>query len=326
MDTTARLKRRAGSPALAAHLLPLPGTQVSAKPVTVIGMPLDLGADRRGVDMGPSAIRYAGLKHELERIGIAVEDLGNVNIPSPESHPPRNARAKYAEEIVRACRRLARMVSQAIERDRVAVVLGGDHSLAMGSIVGASRCHDKLGLLWFDAHADFNTPRTSPSGNVHGMPLAAVFQYGSPAMRALCKGSNVDAKRCALVGVRDTDEGERLLLKKAGLKVFTMEAIDRYGLQTVMRQAIETASHGGTPFHVSFDVDVLDPGAAPGVGTPAIGGLTYRESLLAMEMISETAGLTSVDMVEVNPILDHQNITAKIVVNLLATLLGRRVL
>lgn len=324
MRRTAKLRRQ--TDASMAHLLPLPGEPVQARPVTVIGMPLDLGADRRGVDMGPSAIRYAGLKHELERIGIEVEDLGNVNIPAPESHPPRNVRAKYAEEIVRGCRRLSRMVSQAIQRDRVAVVLGGDHSLAMGSIVGASRCHDKLGLIWFDAHADFNTPRTSPTGNVHGMPLAAIFQYGSPAMRALCKGSIVDAHRSALVGVRDTDEGERQLLKKAGIKVYTMEAIDRFGLQSVMRQAIDTATKGGAPFHVSFDVDVLDPGCAPGVGTPAIGGLTYRESLLAMEMLSETPGLTSVDMVEVNPILDHQNITAKIVVNLLATLLGRRVL
>ncbi len=301
-------------------------SEEEVRKVSVIGVPLDLGADRRGVDMGPSAIRYAGLNRTIGAMGIDVEDLGNVSVPTPESRKANAKNAKYALEIIQACEELAGMVEDALKRERTAVVLGGDHSLAMGSIVGASRVHSDLGLIWFDAHGDFNTPSSSPSGNVHGMPFAALFNHGTPAMKSFCKAANLAPSRCVLVGLREADEDEKVLLRNSGIRVFTMEAIDRYGMRSVMEQAIAIASGGAGPFHVSFDVDAMDPAAAPGVGTPVIGGINYRESLMALEMIAEKPGLTSVDMVEVNPILDHGNVTAWVVVNLAAAILGRRIL
>ena len=294
--------------------------------VTIIGVPLDLGAGRRGVDMGPSAIRYANLKHELEQVGLQVADAGNLRVPIPESTRVQNTRIKFEKEIFSVCADLSLEVERAARRGTIPVVLGGDHSIAMGSIVGSARVHRPLGLLWFDAHGDFNTPDSSPSGNVHGMPLASVMGYGSKRFVDFCRKAHIAPEHCALVGIRDVDRAEKELLNQSGVKVFTMESVDRLGLGVVMERALAAVTGGVSGFHLSFDVDVLDPSAAPGVGTPALGGISYRESLMALEMAAETGLMRSLDMVEVNPIMDVRNQTAQCAVHLIASALGKRII
>lgn len=292
----------------------------------IIGVPLDLGSGRRGVDMGPSAIRYAHLNTVLEEMGLKVEDAGNLAVPIPESYPGRKEAARYEKEIHKVCEKLSSMVASAGKKGFFPVVLGGDHSIAMGSIVGITRIKKPLGLLWFDAHGDFNSHKTSPTGNVHGMPLAAVMGYGTRRLVDFCKDTGISPRNCALVGIRDVDRGEKQLLAGSGIRTYTMEVIDRLGFHEVVERALADVTKGTKGFHLSFDVDMIDPQYAPGVGTPAMGGITYRESLMAMEMAAETGKITSMDIVEVNPILDTKNQTAQIAVSLIASALGKRIL
>jgi len=293
---------------------------------------MDLGADRRGVDMGPSAIRYAGLADQLVSIGVDTDDGGNVRVPSPEQADPDAGcpsvgRAKYLAATERVCRDLADRVAAAVDDDHVPLVLGGDHSIAIGTVTGVARGQD-VGIVWFDAHGDFNTPTTTPSGNVHGMGLAALLGRDHFAD---CEWTGVDglaAENVALVGVRDLDEEERRALRDSDVTVFTMTDVDRRGLPDVTREAVEVATDGTDGLHVSLDLDFLDPTEAPGVGTPVRGGASYREGHTAMEVVSRIAGerLASLELVEVNPILDEHNRTAELAVELAASALGKRIL
>jgi arginase len=302
------------------------------RPVRVFGAPMDLGADRRGVDMGPSAIRYAGLAEELTSLGIDYEDGGNVAVPSPErTEPdaggPPEGRAKYLGATERVCRDLADEVAGAVSGGAVPLVLGGDHSIAIGTVGGAARDRD-LGIVWFDAHGDFNTPTTSPSGNVHGMSVAAILGRGSFADTDWAHASTVDPENVAMVGLRDLDDEERDALRESDVTTFSMTDVDQRGLPDVTREAVEVAAAGTDGVHVSLDMDFLDPTEAPGVGTPVRGGASYREGHTAMELVSRTAGsaLASLEIVEVNPILDDHNRTAELAVELAASALGKRIL
>ncbi len=296
--------------------------------IDLIGVPLDFGAGRRGVDMGPSAIRYADLQPALEALGHHVTDLGNIVVPVRESCPPGDPTLKYLEPIVEVQARLADRVSESMERGHVPLVLGGDHSLAAGSVMGALR-HRRLGLIWLDAHGDFNTDQTSLSGNIHGMPLAALCGRGADALVTLggreALGPKVRPENVAVVGVRDLDADERLLMRASGVHVFSMEAVDRLGISEVMRRATEAAGAGTDGIWLSLDVDVIDPTFAPGVGTPVPGGLTFREAHLAVELVAETGRLAGMDVVEVNPILDRENMTGKLAVQLAASAMGKRI-
>jgi len=303
-----------------------------AKPrVSLIGVPLDLGAGRRGVDMGPSALRVAGAQPRLEALGYEVEDSGDLPVKIQETQGAGDPRLKYLREILEVCGHLRDCVDETATAGAVPVVLGGDHSVAMGTIAGMSR-HlrrkgHKLGLVWFDAHADSNTPETSPSGNIHGMPLAVALGYGEKSLVGLAgEAPMVEAARAALVGIRDVDPAERETVKASGIGAFTMRDIDERGMRTVMEEAIQRATTGTAGVHVSFDVDGLDPDLAPGVGTPSPGGISYREAHLAMEMLADTGKVVSAEIVEVNPILDERNGTAKLGVELLCSLLGKKIL
>jgi arginase len=295
--------------------------------VALIGAPLDLGAGRRGVDMGPSAIRYAGLEqHLVEKLGIETVDLGNVAAPVAEALDEGDPNARFLRPILELCDRVAKLVAAATRNGQTPLVLGGDHSVALGSLVGMASVHGAGGVIWLDAHGDLNTPESSPSGNVHGMPLAAAlglagpeFAYDDWTLPAIEPG------RIALVGVRSLDEGERELLKGLGAKVFTMSEIDRIGIEPCMRDALAHAA-GGAFLHVSLDMDVVDPDSAPGVGTPVRGGLSYREAHLAMEIVADSGRADSFDVVEVNPVLDRENATGKLAVELVASGLGARIL
>ncbi len=295
--------------------------------VVVIGAPLDLGQGRRGVDMGPSAIRYAELRQHLtEKLGIVTEDVGNVEAPVPESTEMGDERARFLAQILDLCDRVAKLVAAARARGAMPLVLGGDHSIALGTLVGMAAAHGPGGVIWIDAHGDLNTPESSPSGNVHGMVLAAALGLGGPAFeRAGWTLPAVEVGRLALVGVRSLDQGERELLKRLDAKVFTMSEVDRLGIEPCMHEALAHAS-GGSFLHVSLDMDVVDPESAPGVGTPVRGGLSYREAHLAMEIIAESKLMDSLDVVEVNPVLDRENATAKLAVELVASALGARIL
>src|SRR3954471_12685761 len=300
--------------------------QAQRHTVAVIGAALDLGAGRRGVDMGPSAIRYAGLDARLEAIGHRCVDLGNVATAVAEATAPGDEHARFLAEIKETCMRLADLVADAAAGGSIPLVLGGDHSVALGTLAGLRRARGLGGVLWLDAHGDLNSPATSPSGNVHGMVLAAAlglagerFQGDGWSLPALEPG------RVALVGVRSLDDGERELLKKLDACVFTMSDLDRLGVERAVREALNHVAGSGF-VHVSLDMDVLDPDVAPGVGTPVRGGLSYREAHLAMELISESGLATSIDVVEVNPILDRENDTAKLAVELVASGLGARIL
>jgi arginase len=301
--------------------------QPAAREVTVIGAPLDLGAGRRGVDMGPSAIRYAGLRQHLtEKLGLRVRDLGNVDAPVAESTVMGDDRLRFLSQILDLCEHVAGHVADATRRDAVPLVLGGDHSVALGSLAGMSSVHGPGGVIWLDAHGDLNTPATSPSGNVHGMVLAAALGLaGDEFQRAGWRLPAIQAGHLALVGVRALDEGERELLGRLDAKVFTMSEVDRIGIEPCMRQALAHAA-GAAFLHVSVDMDAIDPDYAPGVGTPVRGGLSYREAHLAMEVIAESGLADSLDVVEVNPVLDRENETGKLAVELVASALGARIL
>jgi arginase len=295
--------------------------------VAVIGGTLDLGAGRRGVDMGPSAIRYAGLEQLLtEKLHVRVSDEGNVISPVVETTEVGDERARYLSQILDLCDRIAHLVEGATRRGAMPLVLGGDHSVALGSLVGMAQARGSGGVVWVDAHGDVNTPETSPSGNVHGMVLAAALGLAGDAFRR--DGwplPAVESGKLALVGVRSLDDGERELLQRIDAKVFTMSEVDRIGVEPCMREALAHAS-GAAFLHVSLDMDVVDPDYAPGVGTPVRGGLSYREAHLAMETVAESGVLDSLDVVEVNPILDRENATGQLAVELVASALGARIL
>jgi arginase len=294
------------------------------RPVAVIGAGLDLGAGRRGVDMGPSAIRYAGLDERIAQLGRPVDDRGDVEAAVPEATEVVDERLRYLPEIKATCERIALLVTGAVEDGFLPVVLGGDHSVALGSLGGMARARGPGGVLWFDAHGDLNRPETSPSGNVHGMPLAAALGLGGPAFESDVYPLPA-VRRVALVGVRSLDPGERDLLAELDACVFTMSDLDRIGIEPALRQALEHVSGDGF-VHVSLDMDVLDPEVAPGVGTPVRGGLSYREAHLALELVAEAEVLSSLEVVEVNPILDRENETAELAVELVASALGARIL
>ena len=294
--------------------------------IDLIGVPVDLGARRRGVDMGPSAIRYAHLNQKLADLGYTVEDNGNIEVPIQEVCEITDPKLKYIDCIIPMGRRIAGAVATAIQAGHFPLVLGGDHSLSVGSISGAAK-HKKLGVIWVDAHADFNTPETTPSGNIHGMPLAALCGLGDPRLVSLWDETPpiLDPKRVAVIGARDLDLGEKRNLREAGVMVQSMEQIDRLGMVAALEKAIERVSRDVDGIYLSFDMDSLDPRHAPGVGTPVNGGLTFREAHLACEVIAETGKLIGMDMVEVNPILDVQNQTALLAVEFIRSALGSRV-
>lgn len=294
--------------------------------IEIIGVPIDLGADRRGVDMGPSAIRYAHLQQKLEALGYTVEDKGNIEVPIAETCAITDPKLKYIDCIVPMARRAAGAVATCMQAGHFPLVLGGDHSLALGSIRGAAKGR-QLGLLWIDAHADFNTDVTTPSGNIHGMPLSALSGLGNQRLRQLWDEATpvVDPERVAVIGARDLDAGEKENLKRAGVLVMGMEQIDRMGMASAMQQAIEKVSRGAEGLYISFDMDAIDPQQAPGVGTPVPAGLTTREGHVACELIGETGRLVGMDIVEVNPILDTQNQTAALAVEFVLSALGKRI-
>jgi arginase len=294
--------------------------------VAIIGAALDLGSGRRGVDMGPSAIRYAGLDARIEELGRRCEDWGNVTTAVAEASAPGDERMRFLSQIKETCERVADLVVRAVEEGLLPLVLGGDHSVALGTLGGMARAKGPGGVLWLDAHGDLNRPETSPTGNVHGMPLAAALglagpEFESPALRLPA----VDPARLALVGVRSLDEAERELLAELEARVYTMSDLDRLGVEPVMREALDHVAGDGF-VHISLDLDVLDPEVAPGVGTPVRGGLSYREAHLALELVSESGLADSLEVVEVNPILDRENETAKLAVELVASALGKRIL
>lgn len=295
--------------------------------IRVIGVPMDLGADRRGVDIGASAIRYAGLNDQLRLLGYAVNDIGNIVVPQPESQPTGDPHVKYLEPIVRVSEDLANTVTAALQDEEFPLVLGGDHSIALGSITGVARVHSDIGVIWVDAHADFNTQETTPSGNIHGMILSALAGLGHPSLTNVGGWSpKINKQSIVIVGARDLDTQERGLLHQHQIHVYTMTDIDQRGMSEVMQEAVAIASQASHGIHLSLDMDSLDPRDAPGVGTPVRGGLTYREAHLAMEVIAKSGRLVSMDAVEVNPILDRENATAHLAVELILSALGKKIL
>jgi arginase len=295
------------------------------QPVAVIGAPLDLGQDRRGVDMGPSAIRYAGLDRRIAELGRECVDWGNVQTPVAEAIAEGDEELRFLEQIKATCVEVAKLTRRVVDDGYLPLVLGGDHSVALGTLAGLRR-DGPGGVLWVDAHGDLNTPETSITGNVHGMVLAAALGLGGSAFdHETWTLPAVDPARVALLGVRSLDEAERALLRDLGAVVFTMSDLDRVGVEKAMREALEHVAGPGF-VHVSLDMDVVDPADAPGVGTPVRGGLTYREAHLAMELVAESSLAGSLEVVEVNPILDRENETARLAVELVASALGARIL
>ncbi len=297
----------------------------------IIGAPVDLGQGRRGVDMGPSAIRIADLERHLEALGHTVVDFGDIDVMIPETLEVGAPVLRYKRAILAACDALRRQVERSLGEGRMPLVLGGDHSIAIGSLAGVSnhvgRQGGSTGVIWFDAHGDSNTPETTPSGNIHGMSLAISMGLGDPDLVGLGgRGRKVEPSRVVLVGVRDLDPGEREILKKSGVTVYTIREVDERGMRDVVNDAIRIAGDGTAGIHVSFDLDVVDPEDAPGVGTPLGGGISYREAHLAMEILSERANVLSLDLVEVNPVLDTRNMTGVLAVELAQSLLGKRIL
>jgi len=294
--------------------------------VAVIGAALDLGQGRRGVDMGPSAIRYAGLAERLRALGREPLDWGNVHADVPEALEMQDAALRFLPEIKETCERIARLVKRARDDGQLPLVLGGDHSVAIGSLGGLASVHGPGGVIWIDAHGDLNRPDTTPSGNVHGMVLAAALGLAGPGFESDdWPLPSVDRRRVALVGTRSLDDGERELVGEQGIRVWTMSHIDQLGVERVMREALEHVS-GPNFVHVSLDMDVLDPDVAPGVGTAVRGGLTYREAHLALELVADANVMSSLDVVEVNPVLDVANATATLAVDLVASALGAKIL
>lgn len=301
------------------------------KSIAIVGAPLDLGAGRRGVDMGPSALRLAGLGSRVAALGYSVEDFGNVFVDQPESTPSGPTRAKYLTQITSVCNALADMIDRAIREGRFPLVLGGDHSVAVGTVAGvahaAKQRQEKIGIIWIDAHADMNTPETSLSGNIHGMPLACCIGRGPAELtNILGFAPKADPANVVLVGVRDVDAIERQCVRESGVTAFTMRDIDERGLREVMDRALAVAGDGTAGIHLSLDMDAVDPDEAPGVGTPVRGGMTYREAHLAMEIVCDSNNLNSMEIVEVNPVLDQANRTANLGVELVLSALGKRIL
>lgn len=299
--------------------------------IAILGVPLDLGAGRRGVDMGPSAMRAAGLNTRLASLGYRVEDLGNIDVEQQESSKIGAENARYLKPIAATCRALAGRVERAMRQGRFPMVLGGDHSVAVGAVNGVAahyrRRGHRIGVIWVDAHTDMNTPETSPSGNVHGMPLACLVGAGPRELaRLLGVAPAVDPRNVVLVGIRDVDLDERPVVRESGVTVFTMRDIDERGMRAVMTDAIGIASRGTVGVHLSLDMDGVDPDEAPGVGTPVRGGISYREAHLAMEMLCDSRLLRSMEVVEVNPILDVANRTAQLAVELALSAMGKRIL
>ena len=318
-----------GGESVTAHLTTT--ASITPKKIRVIGVPLDLGQSRRGVDMGPSAVRVAGLEARLEALGHVVEDAGNVSVAIAEQKKEGDPHAKYLREITATCTKQAELVLKTLEAGKVPIVLGGDHSVAAGTVAGVSefyrRSNQKIGLIWIDAHTDINTPETSPSGNVHGMPLAAIMGLGPPELANIFNFSpKVAPENCVLVGVRDIDNIEKENVRKAGIDVFTMRDIDERGMRTVMEEALRIAGRGTAGYHVSLDMDWVDPEDAPGVGTPVRGGATYREAHLAMEIIADHGRMVSFEIVEVNPVIDEHNRTAQLAVELTLSAFGKKIL
>jgi len=299
--------------------------------IAILGAPLDLGAGRRGVDMGPSALRLALLNSKLESMGYAVEDLGNVPVVQQESTPSGPGKAKYLGPIARSCSKLAAMVEEIVASGKFPLVLGGDHSVAVGTVAGVSQAlrgrGEQIGVIWIDAHADMNTPESSPSGNIHGMPLACCLGYGPFELTHIFdRAPKVEGRNVVLIGLRDVDVRERALVRESGVTAFTMRDMDEQGLRIVMQQAISVATNGTAGFHLSLDMDSVDPDEAPGVGTPVRGGMTYREAHLAMETICDCGGMLSMEIVEVNPVLDEANRTALLGVELVMSAMGKKIL
>jgi arginase len=309
-----------------------PISSIAPKKIRVIGVPLDLGASRRGVDMGPSAVRVAGLEARLEALGHQVDDGGNVAVAIAEQKKVGDEHAKYLKEITATCTKAAELVLKSLEAGYTPLVLGGDHSLAAGTVSGAAefyrRKDERIGLIWVDAHSDINTPETSPSGNVHGMPLAALLGLGPSELANIYNFSpKIRPENCVLIGVRDIDQTEKDNIRRAGMtEVYTMRDIDERGMRTVIEEALRIAGRGTAGYHVSLDMDWIDPEDAPGVGTPVRGGATYREAHLAMEIIADHGRMTSFEIVEVNPVIDEHNRTADLAVKLAMSAFGKKIL
>jgi arginase len=300
---------------------------VESKKVTLLGVPMDLGASKEGADGGPEAVRRAGIQGQLESLGLDIVDGGDIDVPE---RPARSGKPKYRKEILKVCERLCDAVYAAHKAGRVPVTLGGDHALAMGSVGGTAKFHrqqnERIGLIWVDAHADINTPKSSGSGNIHGMPVAHLLGMGDRKLAGIGgKGRKVDAVNVCLIGIRDVDPAERENLRSSGVRVFTMKEIDRHGMAHICEHAIEYATNGTDGIHVSFDIDAVDPAIAQGTGTPSRGGLTYRESHLLMELIADSGMLTALDMVEINPLADVHNKTAGLASELVQSALGKRI-
>jgi arginase len=301
-------------------------TDRNGRNVAVIGAALDLGAGRRGVDMGPSAIRYADLDDRLGDLGIGCADWGNVPTAVAEATASGDPKARFLTEIKETCERIARAVARAVGEERTPIVLGGDHSIALGTLGGMASVHGTGGAIWFDAHGDLNTPATSPSGNVHGMPLGAALGRDTESFASdVWPLPALDPAHVVLVGVRSLEESERAYVRESGIGAYTMSEIDRRGIEPVVREALERVGEASF-VHISVDMDVVDPDVAPGVGTPVRGGLSYREAHLAMELVAESGLLSSLEVVEVNPILDRGNETAALAVELVASAFGARIL
>jgi len=299
--------------------------------ISIVGVPMDLGVDRRGVDMGPSALRYADLNERLQALGHEVHDMGDLDVIIPETRHFGDPKAKYLKEIADACTQLANLVLQIRQEGRTPLVLGGDHSIAVGTVSGVSECFrrsgTKIGLIWFDAHADFNTPDISPSGNVHGMPMAAIMGYGPVELTHIFGFSpKILPEHAVQIGIREVDPQERELVKKSGIRVFTMKEIDRRGIGAVMDEAVSIVSRNTDGFAVTLDADFLDPYESPGVATPVRGGADYREAHLAMEMIADTKKMVSFEITEINPILDVHNKTAHFGMELILSAFGKQIL
>jgi arginase len=302
-----------------------------AQKVRIIGVPMDLGQSRRGVDMGPSALRGAGLQASIKKLGLQVEDIGNLSVKQPEEMPVGEKHAKYMQEIAETCADVAAAAEKSLSEGYLPLVLGGDHSIAAGVAAGVANHFRKekkqIGYLWLDAHGDMNTPESSPSGNVHGMPLAAIMGYGAPELVDLLGFKpKAEPGNIVIVGARDLDAQERKIVKKSGIHVFTMRDIDERGMREVMSDALKYALDDTAGIAVSLDMDFVDPSDAPGVGTPVRGGVTYREAHLAMEMIADTESMVSLEVVEINPILDEHNRTALLGVELVLSGLGQKIL
>ncbi|MFD1173907.1 arginase [Oceanobacillus picturae] len=297
------------------------------KDISIIGVPMDLGQSRRGVDMGPSALRYAGAIEKLEELDIKVHDLGDIPINRPSVEQAINAEnnLKNLDQVIEANEKLSEMVDKEIQTGNFPLVFGGDHSIAIGSLAGISKHYENLGVIWYDAHGDLNSEDTSPSGNIHGMPLAISLGIGHDRLTNIAAYTpKVKPENIVIIGARSLDPGEKALIKEKGIKVFSMHEIDRMGMPAVMEEAIKYLKEKTDGVHLSLDLDGLDPSEAPGVGTPVIGGLSYRESHLAMEMLAEAECITSAEFVEVNPILDEKNKTATTAVALMGSLFGEK--